>query len=1003
MLNMQGMVPSAQCKSFWKLKYFSEELLNNINERIAIIALTETWLKSHITDAQINIPKYQTVRADRESRERGGSLLYIHEDFTILDQQTFDNSVCELAVCTIKPANTIVASVYRPPDATNDEFLEMMQCLQNYINKATLNQHLDILVMGDFNVPCVSWLDITIQSGFKKDMTECAKTLLSFMEKNFLSQCVDVTTRQNNTLDLCLVNTDSMVLNVSSESTKLSDHDIVNITTKYPLDTIPKAHSTPSEPHTFRSLNMQKADFDKVRSHLQSVDWDDLRESCSAEEFPELLKLTVLQICELYIPEKSSSQKPLNKHFRNRRTLRRNRRKLQNQLNSLKSLTPHLTRKIEKVEDKLEEIHCRIKESISDQKIEEERRAVQNIKANPRFFYSYSKRHAKCKCNIGPLLDLHNNLQHDPKKMADILQHQYTSVFSDPNSNEKKSPKVENPTSNTLADIDFTREDIEKAISEIDTYSSCAEGDIPAIVLKNCKSELSYPIWKIWSESMETGIIPPEFKFQTITPVHKKGSKAKPENYRPISLTSHLIKIFERVLRKKIVAYLEDNKIICRNQHGFRKGRSCLTQLLNHVDLILRNFLNNSDTDAIYLDYAKAFDKVDHLILLEKIHNYGIRGKLHTWITSYLRDRTQTVVINGKKSNPAPVVSGVPQGTVLGPILFLLYINDLNTCVEHSFLSSFADDTRIMKEIRKVTDVDCLQADLNASVQWSKHNNMKLHTSKFEYLCHVTNTSKALKVLPFSSQYYQYTTSDGSVITPTHMVRDLGINIVPDLSWSPHINIITDSARKMSAWCLSVFSDRSANTMLLLYKSLIRSKVEYCCPLWDPSKMEDIITLEGVQRSFTSKITSISHLHYYDRLKSLKLMSLQRRRERYAILMVYKILHNISPNDIGLEFAHSGRRGIQAKVPKINKEAKLRYRSQYDASFAVRGPMLWNRIPAHITTKTTLDSFKCALTTWIYSLPDRPPIQGTSSRNSILHLNLSSLNEGGCCSGSRRR
>ena len=191
--------------------------------------------------------------------------------------------------------------------------------------------------------------------------------------------------------------------------------------------------------------------------------------------------------------------------------------------------------------------------------------------------------------------------------------------------------------------------------------------------------------------------------------------------------------------------------------------------------------------------------------------------------------------------------------------------------------------------------------------------------------------------------------------------------------------------------------------MLLLYKSLIRSKVEYCCPLWDPSKMEDIITLEGVQRSFTSKITSISHLHYYDRLKTLKLMSLQRRRERYAILMVYKILHNISPNDIGLEFAHSGRRGIQAKVPKINKEAKLRYRSQYDASFAVRGPMLWNRIPAHITTKTTLDSFKCALTTWIYSLPDRPPIQGTSSRNSILHLNLSSLNEGGCCSGSRRR
>ena len=509
----------------------------------------------------------------------------------------------------------------------------------------------------------------------------------------------------------------------------------------------------------------------------------------------------------------------------------------------LEALTPNETNKIDRVKNKLEEIHTKIKESTLDQKIEEERRAIKSIKENPRFFFSYSKRHAKCKCNIGPLLDLENKLQQDPKKMADILQHQYTSVFSDPNSEEKKSPNLTPRSRNLLEDIIFTKEDIETAICEIDTYSSCAEGDIPAIVLKNCKSELSYPIWKIWNESMETGIIQPEFKYQNITPVHKKGSRAKPENYRPISLTSHLIKIFERVLRKKIVAYLEDNNIICRNQHGFRKGRSCLTQLLNHIDQILNNFLNNSDTDAIYLDFAKAFDKVDHLILLEKIHAYGIRGKIHSWITSYLSDRIQTVVINGKKSNPAPVISGVPQGTVLGPILFLLYINDLNTCVQHSFLSSFADDTRIQKEIRNVTDVEHLQVDLDASLQWSKDNNMKLHTSKFEYLCHATNNSKLLRELPFSSQYYQYTTSDESCIIPAPMVRDLGINITPDITWSPHINIISNSARKMSAWALSVFYDRSVSTMSQLYKSLIRSRVEYCCPLWDPAKIEDIVTL----------------------------------------------------------------------------------------------------------------------------------------------------------------
>ena len=174
--------------------------------------------------------------------------------------------------------------------------------------------------------------------------------------------------------------------------------------------------------------------------------------------------------------------------------------------------------------------------------------------------------------------------------MANLLQDQYSSVFSDPNSKKKRQPQIHKAHEEILDDISFTEEDIIKAISEIGTYSSCGENDIPAIVLKSCKDELSYPIWKMWRESLDTGEIPPDLKFQLITPVHKKGSKAIPSNYRPISLTSHLIKIFERVLRTKIVAYLERNKIICRNQHGFRRGRSCLTQLLYHVDLILLKF-----------------------------------------------------------------------------------------------------------------------------------------------------------------------------------------------------------------------------------------------------------------------------------------------------------------------------------------------------------------------------------------------------------------------------
>ena len=991
------MIPDINRKSYWKLTHLMEEMLEEQKKRVAIIALSETWLKPHISNAQINIPNYQIVRADRELRYCGGALLYIHEDFTILEQRTFSNSVCELAVCLLKPANLLVSSLYRPPNATNAEFSEMLNHLQKFIDKVTPSHQLEILIMGDFNLPCMNWSDISIEKSYPKNTSECSRTLLNFMEKNFLSQYVDIPTRKDNILDLCLTNAERLILTIKSEPTRLSDHNAVSITTGYSLDAVPKTTtSTPCQPYSFRALNLNKADFNRIKDHLRTIDWDWLENLCSPSEFPELLNLTVLQICQLYTPERKAPQKNLNKHIRNRRILRRKKRKLNNQLNRLQSLSPLNLKEIIKVRKKLQSILDQIKDSIYEEKIQEENKALQFIIENPRFFFSYSKKYSKNKCSIGPLLDQKNELQHEHKKMANLLQNQYSSVFSDPNNQDKKYKKI-GPNPNTIIEnINFTQEEIEKAIGEIGTFSSTIDGDIPALVLKQCKKELSYPIWRIWKVSLESGTIPPQFKLQTITPVHKKGSKALPENYRPISLTSHIIKVFERVLRKKIVQYLEKNKIICRNQHGFRKGRSCLTQLLNHIDRILRNFIESNDTDCIYLDYAKAFDKVDHEILLNKIKDIGIRGKIHTWLQDYLKDRSQTVVVNGQKSHPATVMSGVPQGTVLGPILFLIYINDLHTCIEHSFLSSFADDTRIMKEITSTQNIKSLQEDLDSAVQWSKSNNMKLHTDKFEFLCHSTNRSKELKELPFSSQYYQYTTEDGSEITPTTIVKDLGINITPDLSWSPHINIITNNARKMAGWVLSVFADRSISTMIHLYKTLIRSRVEYCCPVWDPTKLEDIATLEGIQRSYTSRITSISHLHYHDRLKALNLMSLQRRRERYSIVTVYKILHNMSPNDLGLEFVETNRRGIQAKVPKINKSTAAKYQTLYDSSFAVRGPQLWNKVPANITIKPSLESFKSALTAWLCKLPDNPPIQGCYNRNSLLDLNILSINEGGC-------
>ena len=216
-----------------------------------------------------------------------------------------------------------------------------------------------------------------------------------------------------------------------------------------------------------------------------------------------------------------------------------------------------------------------------------------------------------------------------------------------------------------------------------------------------------------------------------------------------------MVKVYERVIRKKLLNYLEiNNLIICSKQHGFRFGRSCLTQLLHHFDDVLDSLTNNTDFDSIYLDYAKAFDKVDHKLLLRKLQLYGIHPKMIKWIESFLSDRKQAVVVDGHLSILALIISGLPQGTVLGPILFLIFINDIEHCIMHSIIRCFADDTRISIAIKSEHDVKLLQKDLKNVIDWSVRNNMALHKDKFEYICtificHKFNHQYVLSELPF--------------------------------------------------------------------------------------------------------------------------------------------------------------------------------------------------------------------------------------------------------------
>jgi hypothetical protein len=868
----------------------------------------------------------------------------------------------------------------------------MMTHLQRYLDDEW-KDNTKIYVTGHFNFPNIEWETMSYQRSLGSDNTMSCDVLLNFLSRNFLSQIVDTSTRGDNILDLVITNDTTSIIEVSSSPTSLSDHNLVEV--KLGFDALGKKKPDPPkgfEKDTFHSLNIHDADTEGLKGQMEKIDWVDLYFQCPKDDdgasFAELIRLTVLQLCIIHCPPKKPPQAK-RKLSRNKSILYRKRCKMKARLECLQKHQPD-SPVIQVLKDNISLLQIDLRDVIVGELNTQERKAVETIKSNPRYFYSYAKRFAKVKNGVGPLRDRSSNtLRHRPKDMANILQEQFYSVFSDPYSTDLQQtmgiPQGEHIA--TISSINFTKEDIVLAIDELDNYAATAHEDIPAKILKDCKHAISTPLAILWKWSMTHGAIPQELKAQYIAPIYKKGNKTDPANYRPISLTSHVTKIFERVIRNRLVAFLEDNNLISSTQHGFRKGRSCLTQLLQHYDRILKNLNEGFETDVIYLDFAKAFDKVDHNILLQKLQRYGIRGELFAWIKAFLSNRTQTVVVNGQHSLPRPVISGVPQGSVLGPILFILYINDLHKVVCNCNAGSFADDTKIEQRIDISEDADNVQRDLDDIIEWSKKNNMVLHEDKFMLLRYKTNKSTMLDVLPFTSHLVEYVTSSGHILRPQETARDLGVELSSDYKWTVHINKMVCSARKTASWVLGVFKDRSKPLMLQLFKSLVRSRVEYCCPLWNPLNVTDIQTIEDIQRHFTRHIAGTGDLNYWERLSVLNLQSLQRRRERYMIIHVWKMLNNLSPNDIGMQFTDNARLGKKVKIPAFNKAAPLSAVTLYDSSFAVHAGKLWNTLPGYVTSPTKLDIFKIQLGKFLRLIPDNPPVKGyhtSQNRNSII-------------------
>ena len=408
---------------------------------------------------------------------------------------------------------------------------------------------------------------------------------------------------------------------------------------------------------------------------------------------------------------------------------------------------------------------------------------------------------------------------------------------------------------------------------------------IPNSVLKECASELSGAVTYLFQKSLDSGALPDDWISANIAPIYKKGDRHLAENYRPVSLTCVLSKLLEHIICRAMLTHFERNKILTNLNHGFRAGYSCETQLAVTIDDLTRNLDNNHQTDVIILDFSKAFDTVPHDKLLHKLEAYGIKGRLLQWTGNFLSKRKMQVVVDGETSSEADVISGVPQGTVLGPILFLVLINDLPERTR-STVRLFADDCLLYRIIRNIRDHQILQEDLKNLELWAKEWGMQFNAKK----CYVLSISRK------SSYYYQL---NDTILQDVKSNPYLGLNISSDLKWSNHVNSVCEKASSTLGFIKRNLKHCPETTRHMAYVSLVRSVLEYGATIWDPYLQCDINRLEKVQRRaarfITGDYTSRTPGCMTNMLESLNLSPLAQRRKELRLTFLFKISERLVP------------------------------------------------------------------------------------------------------------
>ena len=713
------------------------------------------------------------------------------------------------------------------------------------------------VLLGDYNLPDIDWSKLTASKNVSREF-------LTFCFKIGASQFVNQPTRGENIIDLVLCSQINFVQELHTDVPfSTSDHNVII------CDLIP--HSKLKKEPIVKPC-FQKADFELINAFLGTLDWDVIYRDCtSAQEYWSAFKGIVDTVILNFVPFVSNKTKRSVPWFSpklNRlRNIKQRRWRIYDNNRNVITYARYLA------------AAGKFKSEFISSKCTYEQKLFTNAKVDSKKFHRYVKNQNTVASTIPCLKRNDASLATTDYDKCCVFSEYFCSVFTEDNN---ILPDFEVNCNSSLSSFTCTVNDVIKTVLNLKNNSAPGADNITPYFLKNVLAHIANPLTTVYNVSLMEGTVPADWKVAYITPIYKKGDAHRASQYRPVSLTSVICKILERIIREQLLKYMSENDFLPKDQHGFLSKKSTVSNLLECLDKWSNTFdkSHSNQSDIIYLDYSKCFDTVCHSKLLYKLGKYGINGSAFNWLSIFLNNRVQHVKINNTLSPPATVSSGVPQGSVLGPLLFLCFSADLPSVIKYSNISIYADDTKLFREISSYYDCLLLQYDLVNVCDWATKWQLRLNAEKTKKL--------TIGIDKFNFDY----SIDGNVIESVESMCDIGVHIQSNLKFTIHCNHVIKKAYFQIHNIFNTFKHQSSDFYLKLYTCYVRPILDSCSQVWSPIQKGNIDRIEKVQRYFTRRLPGLADMPYTDRLHYLHIESLEERRIKSDLTLFYKWINN---------------------------------------------------------------------------------------------------------------